>query len=303
MNPPRDGVVARSDGGGLRLRGSVSDEGAPAARPLHQPAAGPPPRERGATFGPPRDGEVARSGGGGLRLRGPVVGGEAVYAACPLHQPAAGSPPRERGGTLGPSRDGVVARSGGGGSPSLRRAEVYDARRARRELSLPEVLLWQRLKGAPQGVRFRRQHPIGAYRADFYCAASKLVIEIDGIAHDMGDRPARDVARTLALEHQGYRVVRVAAADVLRDADDVAQAIVTQATVTHTARPLHQPVAGPPPRERGGSFDPPRDGGVARSDGGGLLLRGSVADDGALAARPLHQPAAGSPPRERGGWA
>jgi very-short-patch-repair endonuclease len=103
-------------------------------------------------------------------------------------------------------------------------------------MSLPEVLLWQRLKGAPEGVSFRKQHPIGSYRADFYCAAAKLVIEVDGVAHDMGDRPARDAARTQALTEKGYQVVRVLAVDVLRDADGAAASIVAIAT-----RPLHRP--------------------------------------------------------------
>lgn len=135
-----------------------------------------------------------------------------------------------------PPRDGEGDRAqrGGGGSPSLRRPEVYAARRARREMSLPESLLWQRLKGSPLGVSFRKQHPIGPYRADFYCAATKLVIEVDGIAHDMGDRPERDQTRTAWLQAHGFRVVRVPAADVLKDADAVADAIVAYA-----ARPLH----------------------------------------------------------------
>lgn len=110
-------------------------------------------------------------------------------------------------------------------------------------MSLPEVLLWQRLKGSPQGIAFRKQHPIGVYRADFYCAAAKLVIEVDGVAHDMGDRPERDVERTKRLEMQGYQILRIPASDVLRDADEAAQSIVSFA-----ARPLHQPSAGPPPR-------------------------------------------------------
>ena len=110
-------------------------------------------------------------------------------------------------------------------------------------MSLPEILLWQRLKGAPQGIRFRKQHPIGPYRADFYCAAAKLVIEVDGMAHDMGDRPQRDALRTATLEAQGYRVLRIAASEILKDADEVAQSIVAYA-----ARPLRQPCGLPPPR-------------------------------------------------------
>ena len=63
--------------------------------------------------------------------------------------------------TQNPPRDGEGdrAKRGGGGSPNLRRPEVYEARRARREMSLPEVLLWQRLKGSPQGIAFRKKHP------------------------------------------------------------------------------------------------------------------------------------------------
>jgi very-short-patch-repair endonuclease len=102
-------------------------------------------------------------------------------------------------------------------------------------MSLPEVLLWQRLKGSPQGIAFRKQHPIGAYRVDFYCPAAKLVVEVDGAAHDMGDRPERDAERTKTLEAKDYRVIRIAAADVLRDADEAAQSIVSFA-----ARPLHR---------------------------------------------------------------
>lgn len=145
-----------------------------------------------------------------------------------------------------PPRDGegdrAAQRRGGGGLPSLRRPEVYEARRARREMTLPEILLWQRLKGSPQGIAFRKQHPIGQYRADFYCAAAKLVIEVDGAAHDMGDRPARDAQRTAWLEKQGYPVLRVMAADVLKDADEAAQGIVAYA-----AAPPPPPSAVPLP--------------------------------------------------------
>jgi very-short-patch-repair endonuclease len=102
-------------------------------------------------------------------------------------------------------------------------------------MSLPEVLLWQRLKGSPQGVSFRKQHPIGPYRADFYCAAAKLVVEVDGIARDMGDRPQHDDARTAVLQAQGYHLLRVPAATVLKNADEAAAAVVAY------ARPLRQP--------------------------------------------------------------
>ena len=68
-----------------------------------------------------------------------------------------------------------------------------NARRFRRELSLPEKLLWVRIRRGE--LHFRRQHPVGEYVLDFYCPAAKLAIEVDGAAHDFGDRPARDDRR------------------------------------------------------------------------------------------------------------
>jgi very-short-patch-repair endonuclease len=103
---------------------------------------------------------------------------------------------------------------------------LRNAKRLRREMSLPEVLLWNRLRGKPMGVKFRNQHPVEDYVLDFYCAAKRLAFEIDGIAHDMGDRPQRDVRRDAKLASLGIEVVRIAASDVLKDADGTAEAIV-----------------------------------------------------------------------------
>ena len=89
------------------------------------------------------------------------------------------------------------------------------ARELRKNMSLPEVLLWRILRTSQP--RIRRQHPLGKYVLDFYCPAAKLVIEIDGFSHDAGNRPSIDEARTTWLEQQGLRVVRIPARDVLRD--------------------------------------------------------------------------------------
>jgi len=93
-------------------------------------------------------------------------------------------------------------------------------------MSLPEVLLWQLLRREPEGVKFRRQHPIGDYCLDFYVAKLKLAIEIDGLAHDMGDRPERDLQRDAFLRNEGIEVARIPAADVLRSPEDVAEMLV-----------------------------------------------------------------------------
>nr|WP_238401633.1 endonuclease domain-containing protein [Altererythrobacter sp. C41] len=93
-------------------------------------------------------------------------------------------------------------------------------------MSLPEALLWQELRRKAGEVRFRRQHPVGRYILDFYVASIRLAIEIDGEAHDMGDRPDQDIARDKWLRVQGIEVMRIPASDVLRDANEIADSIV-----------------------------------------------------------------------------
>jgi very-short-patch-repair endonuclease len=103
---------------------------------------------------------------------------------------------------------------------------IERAQHLRDNLSLPEGLLWRLLKGSPGGVHFRNQHPIGDYVLDFYCAKAKVAFEIDGIAHDMGDRPERDAQRDAWLRGQGIEVVRIPATDVLKSPENVAESIV-----------------------------------------------------------------------------
>jgi very-short-patch-repair endonuclease len=87
-------------------------------------------------------------------------------------------------------------------------------------------MLWQILRTRPQGHRFRRQHPAGPYVIDFFCARANLAIEIDGFAHETGDRPGRDEKRDAWLRERRIDTLRIPAADVLRDATQVAEAIV-----------------------------------------------------------------------------
>jgi len=82
---------------------------------------------------------------------------------------------------------------------------------------------------APQEPRHRRPFPpptpIGPYILDLYCADLKLAVAIDGISHDMGDRPERDEKRFAWLQGQGLTVIRIAAMDVLKDPEAVAESI------------------------------------------------------------------------------
>ncbi len=104
------------------------------------------------------------------------------------------------------------------------------ARELRREMTPAEKLLWSRLRNKQlKGLKFRRQHPLGPFIADFYCAARRLVVEIDGDIHDL--QPERDAARTEQFEQYGYRVIRFRNKQVLNDIEDVLVAIEAACTV------------------------------------------------------------------------
>lgn len=79
----------------------------------------------------------------------------------------------------------------------------------RRTPTRSEELLWQALRGRALGVKFRRQHPIGPYIVDFFCAEASLVVEVDGAVHLA--RAHCDRARDAFLAHHGLRVMRVPA--------------------------------------------------------------------------------------------
>jgi very-short-patch-repair endonuclease len=97
---------------------------------------------------------------------------------------------------------------------------IANARQLRRNLSAPEAMLWSRLRTRQPGMSaFRRQHPIGPYVLDFYCAKARLAVEIDGMGHEVEDRPQRDTRRDAWLQSEGVTVTRIAAVDVLRGVD------------------------------------------------------------------------------------
>ena len=132
-------------------------------------------------------------------------------------------------------------------APKARAGVVQKARNLRREMTLPEVLLWRELKKQPYGLKFRRQHPSGDYICDFFCSDARLAIEVDGAAHDRGERPERDAVRDAWFAGHGIATLRVSAADVLRDLGRAVEAIVAAA---RARLPLHHPAApgGPPPQ-------------------------------------------------------
>ena len=94
------------------------------------------------------------------------------------------------------------------------------ARELRRDPSRAERVCWELIRAhRMEGIKFRRQHPIGPYFADFACVSKGLVIEIDGIHHD--DKLEADARRTALIESMGWRVVRFSAVEVLQNPDGI----------------------------------------------------------------------------------
>src|SRR3546814_4575923 len=89
----------------------------------------------------------------------------------------------------------------GGFMRQTSRTTVKKARALRRVMSPPEVLLWHQLRLRPGGVKFRRQHPVGRFVADFYAPEGRGRVEVAGLAHDA--RVENDAARDAWRGGQG----------------------------------------------------------------------------------------------------
>jgi very-short-patch-repair endonuclease len=89
-----------------------------------------------------------------------------------------------------------------------------------------ETILWVRLrrKGL-NGCKFRRQHPIGPYVADFAYLPARLVVEVDGDTHGSAEERAHDARRDAFLREKDWRVLRVQNHEVYKNLSDVLEAI------------------------------------------------------------------------------
>ena len=147
-----------------------------------------------------------------------------------------------------PSHGGVPAGRGGGKkdiclnlpkNPNLKER----AKELRKAGSLPETLLWNEIKGKQiSGLDFDRQHVIGNYIVDFFCAKKRFVIEIDDKSHDM--KVEYDENRDIYLKGLGLQVMHIPASDVLKNPGVVAQWIRNVITNTPTLAVGHPSVGG-----------------------------------------------------------
>ena len=130
------------------------------------------------------------------------------------------------------------------------------ARDLRRKQTDAERKLWCQLRARQfMGLRFRRQHPIGRYFADFACLELRLVIELDGGQHNSESGCRHDAVRSGVLAAGGYRVIRFWDNDVLRNTRGVLEsiALTVEALLEQNGKSTDSPhprCARPLPRRR-----------------------------------------------------
>jgi len=90
-------------------------------------------------------------------------------------------------------------------------------------MSLPEKMLWSRLRAKRLGFTVRRQFPHGHYIMDFYVHELLLCIEIDGASHE--SREAEDASRYEYMKGHGISTIRIPAKKILEDVDDIAEGL------------------------------------------------------------------------------
>ena len=100
------------------------------------------------------------------------------------------------------------------------------ARTLRMNQTHAELLIWKALRNRRfSGFKFKRQVPMGSFIVDFYCHQKKLIIELDGGQHNIGNAPQYDLKRSIFLSSQGLKVIRFWNNDVLKQKESVFQQI------------------------------------------------------------------------------
>ena len=105
-------------------------------------------------------------------------------------------------------------------------AKIFEfAKQLRYNMTPAEVFLWEKLNGNPFNIKFRRQHPLGNYIADFYSHKHKLVIELDGSIHQLPEVQLIDQQKQTFLETEGLKVLRFTNEQVFKNSEKVLEEI------------------------------------------------------------------------------
>lgn len=100
------------------------------------------------------------------------------------------------------------------------------AKQLRKNMTAAEMCLWLYLRAGINGFKFRRQHSIGLYIADFYCHKVKLVVEVDGSIHKQDEIKDADRIRETELAKWGNTVIRFTNEEVIQKPEDVIKVII-----------------------------------------------------------------------------
>jgi very-short-patch-repair endonuclease len=112
------------------------------------------------------------------------------------------------------------------GEMAVSRRSTTKARSFRRVETRAEAAMWALLRaGRFRGLKFRRQHPIDRYFADFACVQARLVVEVDGGVHRTDEQVLRDLERTRVIEANGWHVLRLSNDQVLHRPEEALAAI------------------------------------------------------------------------------
>jgi len=104
--------------------------------------------------------------------------------------------------------------------------QIPHRKQNRKNPTEPEKYFWSWVRGKQLGCKFRRQHGIGQYIVDFYCAEHALIVELDGESHFTAEGNEADKIRTAFLESKGFRVLRFSNLEVMQNKEGVLMALV-----------------------------------------------------------------------------
>ena len=118
---------------------------------------------------------------------------------------------------------------------------IFDlCQKLRKRQTQAEELLWKQLRRKRlNGLKFRRQHPLGRYIADFYCPEVRLVIELDGTVHNLKDQKEYDELRKEVIEVHRVRVLRIRNEEIEKDIEDVLKKILVLTSPPWSPSPLY----------------------------------------------------------------
>ncbi len=134
------------------------------------------------------------------------------------------------------------------------RKQITRARELRRMATESERIAWRLLRRLRlRGFKFRRQHPVGSWVADFCCPERGLVVELDGSVHGQPSHARKDESRNRGLKRMGYTVLRLPNGIVFEDPDAFVRKVVERVEALPNFSPASRDPLTPSPSPRKGA--------------------------------------------------